>query len=230
MIAEILLHIVIYPFHGFDLFSLKAVCHGFQLCFCLQLNDVLQSCTSMVYSAAKGNPKQLSLNFKFFLPILLQNLQSPLAAPYMSNLFIDLRRIVFQNDSAILGELIAHVALRLLKPQCDLDAGWEEEDLTKAMVRTMGLIHEKTVTKKESDIDCQCFTAPAFCYMFVYLRPSLLSSYAKKHENYVNDGLQVISAHSKMRPSAFPDEKQLYHPKYLPIQQMFELLIELICK
>lgn len=187
--------------------------------FNLQLNSVIICCDSMIRSTMKGNPTNLSFTFKHLLPAILQNLQSPLAAPYLMKLFIDLRQIVFAKHLNIFSELLAHVTVRLLQPQCDIDANWEVENLTEAMKRTLKKIHEKTVQKKEY------FTAPTFSYVFVFLRASLLCSYAKKDENFIHDGLQIISVHSKMRGK---NMKDLYHPQYLPIKQMFEVLIDLI--
>ena len=183
----------------------------------------------MIRAAAKGNPLQLSLHFKDLLPSLLNDLQSPLAAPYLSKLYTDLRTVVFTNKLETLGELIAFVTLRLLKPQCDLDANWEAENLNKAMVRTISLIHEKTVVKKIEE-NPVCFTVPAFCYTFVLLKSSLLSNYARNHDELVHDGLQIISEHAKLRAKGQNGLTDVYDPQYLPIRQMFELLVEIISK
>lgn len=195
---------------------------------CFQLNDTISKCTSLIEAVQKGNPLHLSFSFKNLLPILLQNLHSPLAAPYLTKLFVDLHHTVFSNDLLILGESIAYVTLRLLKPQCDIESAWEEEDLTKAMIRTMNAVHERTVTAKNEDHAVKCFTAPAFCYLFVFLKSSLLSCYAKNHETFVHDGLQIISVHSKLRSRNDGSVADVFHPKHLPLQQMFELLLELI--
>lgn len=87
----------------------------------------------MIKAAAMGNPTEVSLYFKTLLPVLIKDLQSPLAAPYLSKLFTDLRCTVFPKIDTT-AEIIAFITLRLLQPQCDLDANWEEEDLDKAVV------------------------------------------------------------------------------------------------
>jgi hypothetical protein len=191
------------------------------------LNTSIINCVSMIRAAAKGNSLQLSLYFKDLLPYILSGLQSPLAAPYLSKLFTDLRSAVFTQQSETLGELIAFVTLRLSKPQCDLDANWEAENLNKAMVRTVSLIHERTVSKK-SEENQTCFTVPAFCYTFVLLKSSLLSNYARNHDELVHDGLQIISEHAKLRANEQNGVNDVYDPQYLPIKQMFELLVEII--
>lgn len=189
-------------------------------------------CVSIICAAAKGNPVEFSLCFKDLLPSILQDVQSPLAAPYLTKLYIDLRKTVFHHDLNSLGELIAHVTLRLLKPQCDLDSAWEEEDLTKAMIRTVNCIHKRTLKKKDEELDVGVpqnhFTTPAFSYSFSLLKSTLLSSHCKKDEGLIHNCLQIIAEHAKLRGNHTADTLDLYLPKYLPRQQMFELLVELI--
>lgn len=45
---------------------------------------------------------------------------------------------------------VGHVTLRLLKPECDLDQAWEEEDLDTAAQRTIQLLHSHTVPQREA--------------------------------------------------------------------------------
>lgn len=45
--------------------------------------------------------------------------------------------------------LVGHVTLRLLKPACDLDEAWEQEDLDAAALRTIVLLHNHTVPQRE---------------------------------------------------------------------------------
>nr|CAI5870225.1 unnamed protein product [Callosobruchus analis] len=184
----------------------------------------------MIRAAAKGNPLSLSLHYKDLLLTLLQDLQSPLAAPDLSRLFLDLRKTVFNGDFKMLGDLVAHITLRLAKPQCDLDPNWESENLNKAMVRVINLIHQKTVPKKSEDTQEQrcCFTVPAFSYAFPLLKYSLTSNYAKNHNELIHDGLQIISEHAKLRGSDENGIKDLYHPKYLPTKQIFSLLVDIL--
>lgn len=199
--------------------------------YLFQLNTTILNCVSMIDACAKGNPLQLSLYFKDLLPSILQDLQSPLGAPYLCKLFISLRKTVFPKHLETLGELIAFITLRLAKPQCDLDANWEAENLSKAMVRCITLIHEKTVPKK-TDEQCvrECFTVPAFSYTFPLLKYSLTSNYARSHDELIHDGLQIISEHAKMRGAEELGTKDVYHPRYLPTKQMFSLLVEVISK
>lgn len=45
--------------------------------------------------------------------------------------------------------LVGHVTLRLLKPECELDPAWCQEDLSIATQRTVQLVHTHTVANKE---------------------------------------------------------------------------------
>jgi hypothetical protein len=130
------------------------------------------------------------------------------------------------------GDLTAHVTLRLQAPCCDLDARWEDEELSAAVIRTITVLHKATVRPRRTtsaDTPRTYLTAPAFCYVFPLIRFALLSTFAKADDSLVTSGLQIISEHVQMRGS--PDntqEKDLYHPDLLPRRQMFELLIEMI--
>jgi hypothetical protein len=64
----------------------------------LQLNKTLENVVSMIRAAAIGNGEELSLYFRELLPHILKDLQSPLAAPYLSALYIELRKCVFFNS------------------------------------------------------------------------------------------------------------------------------------
>jgi hypothetical protein len=56
---------------------------------------MLKNVVSMTKAAADGNCQELSLYFRDLLPCVLRVLQSPLAAPYLSTLYIELRKCVF---------------------------------------------------------------------------------------------------------------------------------------
>lgn len=45
---------------------------------------------------------------------------------------------------------MGQVTLRLLKPECDLDEAWEQEDLDTAAHRTISLLHNYTVPQRDS--------------------------------------------------------------------------------
>ncbi|XP_058803320.1 stalled ribosome sensor GCN1 isoform X2 [Phymastichus coffea] len=183
-----------------------------------EMNKVITSVVSMVKATARGNGFHLSFYFKDLLPSILRNLSSPLAAPTLSELFVNLRTAITISNEETLNQLIAHVTLRQYYPQCDLDPAWEEENLEKAVKRTLNLIHTLTVKKK------QLFCTPAFCYVFYFIKKTLLTT---KDENMITQGLQIIQDHAKQRgDSTNPEDPK--HPRLLPRKQMFDLLIELM--
>lgn len=194
-----------------------------------ELNKVLKNCVSMIHSAAKGNPTALSLFYKELIPCILDACQSPLAAPYMTKLFIDLKSTIFEKHDT-LSDLAAHVTLRLLQPQCDLDHAWEDESLSNSVSRTINLIYININKVKHLDNEryLTYFCAPGFCYIFPMLKMSLMSKHAKEDEFIIINGIKIISEHAKLRGSNVKGDK--YHPKYLPRKQMLALLVELISK
>lgn len=186
----------------------------------VELNKVLQNCVSLIQSLARGNPHFLALHFKELLPSILEACQSPLAAPYLTKLFIEMRYTIF-NRQDTLSDLISHLTLRLLNPQCDLDPNWESEEVRKSVSRSVSLIFAHTKDK-------EMFCAPGFCYMFPFLKMSLMSRFARDDEGIVASGLKILAEHAKMRGSGVKGD--MFHPKYLPRRQMFSLLVELISK
>jgi hypothetical protein len=56
---------------------------------------MLKNVVSMIKAAANGDGEGLSLYFRDLLPSVLRDLQSPLAAPYLSALYLELSRCVF---------------------------------------------------------------------------------------------------------------------------------------
>lgn len=188
-----------------------------------ELNVIIVNSTSMIETAIAGNPQELSYYYSNLLPVILDKLTSPLAAPYLTKLFIALRSAIFSNGDYI-SNLVARVILRLVRPQCDLDSAWEEEPLESTIKRTLTLLHEKFVKKNDGGFIAN-LNAPSFCYIFPFIELSLLSPFAKKEDNLIHDGLQIICEYAKLRGN---DKNPMCCPKYLPRRQMFDLLIKLM--
>nr|CAD7433309.1 unnamed protein product [Timema monikensis] len=190
-----------------------------------QLNQKLTCVVSMTRAVARGNGAELSMYFRDLLPFILRDLQSPLAASCLIQLYVELRHCVFTGEQSSLGELVAHVSLRLRAPQCDLDPRWEEEDVNVAVARTIKTLHRATVRSRRPHHEPTVhLTAPAFCYVFPLLRSALLT---RSDDDLVTLSLQIIAEHAQMRGESLKD---LHHPMLLPRRQMFELLIDLISK
>ncbi|KAI4488580.1 hypothetical protein M0802_011470 [Mischocyttarus mexicanus] len=183
-----------------------------------ELKSKIDHAVSLILCAIRGNGQELSLYLKDILSPILKNLGSPLAAPAISELYIKLREIVQIGTDTTLGNLIAHVTLRQLQPQCDLDLAWEDENLDIVVKRTLNLIHIITIKQK------RLFTAPAFCYIFPFLKETLLMY---QDNAMIVQGLQIIQDHAKQRGNS-SDMKDMRHPRLLPRKQIFDLLIELM--
>ena len=46
--------------------------------------------------------------------------------------------------------LVGHVTLRLVKPECELDEAWSQEDLDTATQRSVQLLHSHTVPHRDA--------------------------------------------------------------------------------
>ncbi|XP_034945471.1 eIF-2-alpha kinase activator GCN1 [Chelonus insularis] len=175
---------------------------------------------SMINSAVRGNSFKLSFYIKDLLPVILENLSSPLAAPILSQLYVDLQKIITMGspDDLILKNLIAHVTLRQQQPQCDLDPAWNEEELEITVKRTLHLLHNLTVKQK------YLMNAPAFCYIFPFITKTLLTW---QDEGMTTQGLHIVQEYAKQRgeENNWNDPR---HPRLLPRKQMLDLLIELM--
>ena len=183
-----------------------------------ELKCRIDNAVSLVICAMNGNGQELSFYLKDLLPPILKNLASPLAAPAMSDLYIHLKKVVEIGSNPILGDLVAHVTLRQLQPQCDLDQAWEEENTDAAVKRTLNLLYTTTIKQKK------LFTAPALCYIFPFIKKTLLTY---KDDSMIVQGLQIIQEHAKQRGNP-SDVRGVRHPRLLPHKHMYDLLIELM--
>ena len=57
---------------------------------------------------------------------------------------------VFILSPPIKAMLVGHVTLRLVKPACELDPAWSQEELDTATQRTVQLLFTHTVPQRES--------------------------------------------------------------------------------
>ncbi|XP_063983766.1 stalled ribosome sensor GCN1 [Diachasmimorpha longicaudata] len=181
------------------------------------LNDKITTAVSMVKAGLTGNSFSMCLHFKDLLPSLLRNLDSPLAAPVITKLYLDLSRTLQVDDQSLIT-LVGHVTLRQLAPQCDLDPAWDEEELDKAIKRTVNYLHTITVKDKRP------LNAPAFCYVFPFISRTFTTCH---EEGIIIQDLQIIQEHVKQRADT-DHAKDPRHARLLPRRQMLDLLIDLM--
>uniref|UniRef100_A0A7N8Y6V6 GCN1 activator of EIF2AK4 n=1 Tax=Mastacembelus armatus TaxID=205130 RepID=A0A7N8Y6V6_9TELE len=167
------------------------------------------------------------------LNVLMPLLQSPLAAPCIQQVFLDIGVCLMPKHLHCLAVLVGHVTLRLLKPECELDKAWGQEDLDTAAHRTILLLHNHTVPQREAKTaDVAPLSAPAFSFCFPLLNTVLRESSdsTEETENMMTRALQVINEHSQLRANTEIDDIVIDEngPELLPRVNMLLLLTRII--
>uniref|UniRef100_A0A672G9N7 GCN1 activator of EIF2AK4 n=1 Tax=Salarias fasciatus TaxID=181472 RepID=A0A672G9N7_SALFA len=192
------------------------------------LDAELQSVVGLLEATLKAKPAQLTREFPAVLQVLMPLLHSPLAAPRVQQVFLDIGVCLMPKHLHHLGRrrtvLVGHVTLRLLKPECELDEAWGQEDLDTAARRTVLLLHNHTVPQREGKSgDVAPFSAPAFSFCFPLLNATLRESSGggEEAESTMVRALQVINEHSQLRADT-------NGPELLPRVSMLLLLTRII--
>uniref|UniRef100_A0A3Q1GAD8 GCN1 activator of EIF2AK4 n=1 Tax=Acanthochromis polyacanthus TaxID=80966 RepID=A0A3Q1GAD8_9TELE len=200
----------------------------------LQALDVeLQSVVGLLEATLIERPAEITRELPAVLQVLMPLLHSPLAAPCIQQVFLDIGVCLMPKHLQHLAVLVGHVTLRLLKPECDLDKAWEQEDLDTAAHRTVMLLHNHTVPQREGKTgDVATLSAPAFSFCFPLLNATLRESSGstEETENLMIRALQVINEHSQLRADTDGDDLVIDEngPELLPRVNMLLLLIRVI--
>ncbi|KAM7392001.1 hypothetical protein PAMP_022644 [Pampus punctatissimus] len=198
----------------------------------LQGLDVeLQCVVGLLEATLIERPPQITRELPSVLQALMPLLNSPLAAPRIKQVFLDIGVCLMPQQLRHLALLVGHVTLRLLKPECDLDKAWGQEDLDTAANRTVLLLHNHTVPQREGKTDVAPLSAPAFSVCFPLLNATLreFSGNGEETENTMTRSLQIINEHSQLRAETDDgitvDENG---PELLPRVPMLLLLTRII--
>lgn len=181
------------------------------------LDVVVQQACSMLKSTIDSVPGVLSHHLTQVVPWVMRGMGSPVAAPLLVPLWINMRKSLFPEELDILSNGIAHITLRLVKPMCDLDPDWDKEPLEAAARRALKQVIEATTTP---------FAAPTFTYLFPFIRGTL-KLLGSKDDALSTQGIHLIERHAGLRmvgKTGRPD----HNPRLLPLKEMMELLIYLI--
>ncbi|XP_078106507.1 stalled ribosome sensor GCN1 [Sander vitreus] len=199
----------------------------------LQGLDVeLQGVVGLLEATLKERPPQITRELPAVLQVLIPLLQSPLAAPSIQQVFLDIVGCLMPKHFEFLAVLVGHVTLRLLKPECALDEAWEQEDLETAAHRTILLLHNHTVPQRDAKNDVAPLSAPAFSVCFPLLNAMLreFSGSTEETENMMTRALQVITVHCQLRAATDMDDLVIDEngPELLPRVSMLLLLTRVI--
>ncbi|XP_059192909.1 stalled ribosome sensor GCN1 [Centropristis striata] len=193
----------------------------------------LQSLVGLLEATLIEGPPQMTRELPGVLQALIPLLQSPLAAPCIQQVFLDIGVCLMPKHFHSLAMLVGHVTLRLLKPECDLDEAWEQEDLDTAANRTILLLHNYTVPQRDAKTaDVAPLSAPAFSVCFPLLNAMLRESSGstEETESMMTRALQVILEHSQLRSATDMDDLAIDEngPELLPRVSMLLLLTRVI--
>uniref|UniRef100_A0A672PWC5 GCN1 activator of EIF2AK4 n=1 Tax=Sinocyclocheilus grahami TaxID=75366 RepID=A0A672PWC5_SINGR len=181
-----------------------------------ELDVELQCAVSLLEAALARRPPLIWMHLPGVLQAVLPLLQSPLAAP----------RVFF---SVYLAVLVGHVTLRQLKPECDLDPAWAQEDLNTATQRTISLLHTNTAPQRDGS-GAFVLSAPAFSFCFPLLQAVLSQSSGSSEESelMMTRALQVINTHAQLRAKSNDTLADKNGPELLPRVSMLQLLTKVI--
>ncbi|XP_073766133.1 stalled ribosome sensor GCN1 [Danio rerio] len=194
-----------------------------------ELDMELQCAVGLLEAALARRPPLIWMHLPALVQVLLPLLQSPLAASLIKRVFLQIGVTLMPKELHQLAVLVGHVTLRLLKPECDLDPAWAQEDLNTATQRTISLLHQRD-GKTGSDV--LVLSAPAFSFCFPLLQAVLSQSSGSSEESelMMTRALQVINTHAQLRAQddttdTFIDENG---PELLPRVSMLQLLTKVI--
>lgn len=183
------------------------------------LNVVVQQSCSMLKSAIENVPSVLSDHLTLLVPWIMRAMGSPVAAPLLQPLWIDMRKSVFDRELDPLARSVAYVTLRLTKPMCDLDPAWEAEPVEDASRRILKQIIQASSVP---------LNASTFTYAFPLIRGTL-KLLGSKEESLAIQGIQLIERHAGLRCISKTGRSRPEHnPRLLPLKEMMDLLIHLI--
>lgn len=206
-----------------------------------KLQVALVNVEKLINSAAKGNRDILAQHFDDLLQPILDLFENPLAAPILVKLYFNLRESSFPPSNpalAALGTTLAKTTIRMYSPHCDLPADWTSEELADVVVPHLQKLidYVASVSNEDEDEDDngadnqkELLKAPAFCYMFMFLKKAVFQKNVRDDEELVVKAIQVVERHVQVRGSTENgDYGDLKHPKFLPRLEIIYLLLRTI--
>uniref|UniRef100_A0A8U7NTM5 GCN1 activator of EIF2AK4 n=1 Tax=Corvus moneduloides TaxID=1196302 RepID=A0A8U7NTM5_CORMO len=169
-----------------------------------ELDNELETALGLLDTVIKKKPPGLTQYIPSLISSFLPLFRSPLAAPRIKKPFLSLASCVMPAQLKTFGTLVSHVTLRLMKPECELDESWCQEELPVALNRVVSLLHVSCVHR--------------MVFSFSQVRSFLVKI------------LQILTVHAQLRSSAngqslLVDENG---PELLPRRDMLVLLTQVI--
>ncbi|XP_073675995.1 stalled ribosome sensor GCN1 [Garra rufa] len=199
-----------------------------------ELDVELQSAVGLLEAVLARRPPLIWMHLPGVLQVVLPLLQSPLAAPHIKQVFLNIGITLMPKELHHLAVLVGHVTLRQLKPECDLDPAWAQEDLNTATQRAISLLHTNTAPQRDGKTGSGAFvlSAPAFSFCFPLLQAVLSQSSGSSEDTelMMTRALQVINTHAQLRSKSNDTDTIIDEngPELLPRVSMLLLLTKVI--
>ncbi|XP_019394778.1 PREDICTED: eIF-2-alpha kinase activator GCN1 isoform X1 [Crocodylus porosus] len=197
-----------------------------------ELDSELETALELLNTVMKRNPPGLTQYIPSLVGSFLPLFKSPLAAPRIKIPFLSLAYCVMPARLRTFGILVSHVTLRLMKPECELDESWCQEELPTAINRAVTLLHAHTIPSKTGKGEPGALSAPAFSLVFPLLKTVLTETPndSEEKEELMVRILQILMVHAQMRSSANAQTSLVDEngPELLPRTDMLLLLTRVI--
>uniref|UniRef100_A0A8C9G348 GCN1 activator of EIF2AK4 n=1 Tax=Pavo cristatus TaxID=9049 RepID=A0A8C9G348_PAVCR len=199
-----------------------------------ELDNELETALGLLDTVIKRKPPGLTQYIPSLVGSFLPLFRSPLAAPRVKDPFLSLASCVMPARLKTFGTLVSHVTLRLMKPECELDESWCQEELPTALSRVVSLLHAHTIPSRtgKGEAGAAPLSAPAFSLVFPLLKTVMTetSHDSEDKEEFLVKILQILTVHAQLRSSTngqalLVDENG---PELLPRRDMLLLLTRVI--
>uniref|UniRef100_A0A8C3MXS7 Uncharacterized protein n=1 Tax=Geospiza parvula TaxID=87175 RepID=A0A8C3MXS7_GEOPR len=199
-----------------------------------ELDNELETALGLLDTVLKKKPPGLTQYIPGLISSFLPLFRSPLAAPRIKKPFLSLASCVMPARLKTFGTLVSHVTLRLMKPECELDESWCQEELPTALNRVVSLLHAHTIPSRSSkgEPGAAPLSAPAFSLVFPLLKTVMTETphNSEDKEEFLVKILQILTVHAQLRSSGngqslLVDENG---PELLPRRDMLVLLTRVI--
>ncbi|XP_053850288.1 eIF-2-alpha kinase activator GCN1 isoform X1 [Vidua macroura] len=199
-----------------------------------ELDNELETALGLLDTVIKKKPPGLTQYIPGLISSFLPLLRSPLAAPRIKKPFLSLASCVMPARLKTFGTLVSHVTLRLMKPECELDESWCQEELPIALNRVVSLLHAHTIPGRTSkgEPGAAPLSAPAFSLVFPLLKTVMTETThnSEDKEEFLVKILQILTVHAQLRSSGNGESLLVDEngPELLPRRDMLVLLTRVI--